>query len=112
MTTALSSYLLLAAAIFFEVVWAVALKMSNGFTVLWASVLTAVAYVLSLVFLSFASKNMDISIAYALWAGMGIAGIAFCGIVFLHEPFSPLRGLGFFLVIAGVALLAGLERAA
>ena len=66
-------YLLLAAV--FEVTWAVAMKYSNGFTVLWPSLITAVTYVLSAVFLSFSLKNLNLGMAYAMWTGFGIVGL-------------------------------------
>jgi multidrug transporter EmrE-like cation transporter len=104
-------HLLLAAAVFFEVLWAVALKLSRGFTVGWASAATLSAYVLSLVFLSLACARLPISVAYAVWTGSGATLVAIIGVLAFHEPINPGRACGFLLVIAGVVLLLGLEGA-
>ena len=76
-------YLLLAAV--FEVTWAVAMKYSNGFTVLWPSLITAVTYVLSAVFLSFSLKNLNLGMAYAMWTGFGIVGTSVLGVFLFQE---------------------------
>ena len=79
-------YLLLAAL--FEVTWAVAMKYSNGFTVLWPSLITAVTYILSAVFLSFSLKNLNLGMAYALWTGFGIVGTSVLGVFLFQEKLT------------------------
>ena len=101
---------LLVAAITFEVLWAVMLKVSQGFTVLWASLAMMAAYVLSLVFLSLACRQLDISMAYAVWTGSGAAMVALIGVLVFDEPISVGRMLGFLLVTSGVVVLIGLEQ--
>jgi multidrug transporter EmrE-like cation transporter len=103
------SYLLLAAAVGFEVLWAALLKRSNGFSVFWASAVMVVAYLASLGFLTLACRGLDVSFAYAVWTGLGGALIALVGVAVYGESFSTTRALGVALVILGAILLVGFE---
>ena len=67
-------WLLLVLAGILEVTWAVAMKYSEGFTRLVPSVITAVGYLASALFLSFALKELPLGTAYAMWTGFGIVG--------------------------------------
>ena len=96
-------------AVAFEVLWAIMLKLAPGFTRPWASLVMAVAYVLSLVCLNLACKELDLSLAYAIWTGSGAALVALICVVAFGEPLSLERGLGILLVIAGVSVLLGFE---
>jgi small multidrug resistance pump len=98
-------YLLLAGAIIAEVLGTTALKFSNGFTKLWPSAGTAVAYVLSFALLAQTLKNVAVGTAYAIWSAAGTALIAAIGIVFLGESATPLRMFGLGLIIVGVVVL-------
>jgi multidrug transporter EmrE-like cation transporter len=102
--------ILLVFAITFEALWAVMLKISQGFTVLWASLVMVPAYVLSLVFLNYACRHLDISVAYAIWTGSGATLVATIGVLAFDEPLGAGRALGLLLVICGVLVLLGLER--
>ena len=64
----------LALAALFEISWAIAMKYSEGFSVLVPSVITAVGYIASAVFLSMALKELPLGTAYAMWTGAGIVG--------------------------------------
>ncbi|MEN3000243.1 MAG: multidrug efflux SMR transporter [Armatimonadota bacterium] len=77
------TYLLIAGAM--EIVWAVALKLSNGFTRPLPAVVVIVAGLLSLLFLALAARHIPIGTAYAVWTGIGAAGVALVGIIWLHE---------------------------
>jgi len=101
--------LFLVLAIGCEVLWAVMLKVSQGFAVLWASLVMVVAYVLSLICLNLACKHFDVSIAYAVWTGSGATLVALIGIFVFREPLGLGRALGLVLVIAGVVVLLGFE---
>lgn len=85
------------------------LKVSRGFTVLWASAVVVVTYLLSLICLNFACKQLDIGVAYAIWTGSGAVLVATIGVLAFHEPLGAGRALGLLLVIGGVALLLVLE---
>jgi small multidrug resistance pump len=98
-------YLLLSGAILTEVVGTTAMKYSNGFTRLWPSVVTVVAYLLSFALLAQTLKSMAVGTAYAIWSAVGTALIAAIGIVFLGESTTWTKMLGLALVIGGVVLL-------
>lgn len=77
-------YLLIAGL--FEVVWAVAMKLSLGFTKPLPTVITILGMIISFVFLSFALKNLPLGTAYAVWTGIGAIGTAVIGILWLGDP--------------------------
>ncbi|WDI43163.1 DMT family transporter [Bremerella sp. P1] len=95
-------WILLAAGLL-EVVWAVGLKYTEGFTRFWPSSLTLVALVGSMYLLSVAVRDLPIGTAYAVWVGVGAAGTAILGMAVLNEPISPFRL--FFMVLLGIAVL-------
>jgi len=95
-------WLYLIIAIIFEVGWAIAMKKSDGLSKLPWTLSFAVMYLLSAGFLALATKTLDIGLAYALWAGVGMALIATFGIVFLKEPATALRIGSLALVLIGV----------
>jgi small multidrug resistance pump len=97
--------LLLACAILIEIGATTCLKYSDGFTKLWPSVGTVVGYLVSFVLLARVLKSIDVSIAYAIWAGAGTALIAVIGIIWLGEPASALKLAGIALVVLGVVAL-------
>lgn len=93
-------YLLL--AILAEVTGTICVKLSQGFTRLVPSVLIFVFYGLSLGFLGLALKKVDLSIAYAVWSGLGIAFIASVGILYFREPMTIMKMGSLALIVAGV----------
>jgi quaternary ammonium compound-resistance protein SugE len=86
-----------------EVVWAVGLKYTDGFTRLWPSVLTGTAMAASLYFLSLALRTIPIGTGYAVWTGIGAVGVAILGIVLFDEPHDLLRLASILLIVAGIA---------
>ena len=82
----------------FEVTWACAIKYSEGFTVLMPSILTAVGYIASAVFLAMALRHLPLGTAYAMWTGFGIVGTSVLG-VFLFQEKMSLTQAGFVLLI-------------
>jgi quaternary ammonium compound-resistance protein SugE len=103
------AWLLLVGAGLLEIIWAIALKRSDGFTRLWPSVIGIVAAVISFVMLTVALRSLAVGTAYAVWVGIGAVGVAVAGMVTLGEAASALR-LGFLaLIVIGVAGLRVLE---
>lgn len=96
------AWLTLMIAGLFEVVWAVGLKYTEGFTRLWPSLITAIGMVISLYLLSMALKQLPIGTAYAVWTGIGAVGTALIGIFFLGEPRDIARILSILLIVAGI----------
>jgi len=96
------SWLILVIAGLLEVVWAVGLKYTHGFTRLTPSVITVVAMILSMALLSWAMKTLPVGTAYAVWTGIGAVGAAITGIVLLGESASLARILSLCLIVAGI----------
>ena len=85
-----------------EVGWAVGLKYTDGFSKLWASVATILAMIASFGLLSAALKTIPVGTGYAVWTGIGAAGTALIGMLFLGEPREVLRIICLLLIVAGV----------
>lgn len=98
-------WILLLAAISSEVIATSALKLSDGLSKLLPSVVVVIGYVVSFVLLALALKTMDVSVAYAIWSGVGTAAVAVIGIVMLKEPLNAVKVAGILLVIGGVVAL-------
>jgi small multidrug resistance pump len=77
------------------------MKLSQGFTKLLPSVLLFVFYGLSFIALTLCIKRIDVSIAYAVWAGLGTALIAVIGMTYFKEPISALKLVCLALIILG-----------
>ncbi|MEZ5277993.1 MAG: quaternary ammonium compound efflux SMR transporter SugE [Opitutaceae bacterium] len=93
-------YLLIAGLL--EIVWAIGLKFTAGFSRLGPSVLTVGAMIASFVFLGQALKTIPVGTGYAVWTGIGAAGVAVIGMVWLGESREILRILCIGLIVAGV----------
>lgn len=89
-----------------EVVWALSLRFSDGFTRWGPGALAVLSAVVIFAALSYALRHLPVGTAYAVWVGIGSIGVAVTGIVVLDESASPLR-LGLLAVIGiGVVGLA------
>lgn len=86
----------------FEVVWAVGLKYTEGFTRLWPTVGTVAAMAVSFGLLSQAMKTLPLGTAYAIWTGIGAVGTALVGIVLFGESANPARLACIGLIAAGI----------
>lgn len=98
----MNPWIYLVSAGLLEIVWAVALKHTDGWTRLWPSVFTAVCMVCSFTLLSLALKQIPVSVGYAVWVGIGAAGVAVVGMGFLGEPVSVGKVLALLAIIGGV----------
>lgn len=93
----------LVAAILLEVAGTTSMKLSEGFTRLGPSVAIFVFYGLAFVLLTLALKSFDVSVAYAVWSGLGVAVISLVGILYFQEPVTALKVGSLLLIVAGVA---------
>ena len=93
-------YLVLAGVL--EVVWAVGLKYSEGFSRLWPSVVTGVAMAASFWLLAAALKHIPLGTGYAVWVGIGAVGTAFVGMWLFKEPATAARLVCVGLIVAGI----------
>jgi small multidrug resistance pump len=98
-------WLYLLIAILTEVVGTTMMKVSQGLTKLYPSILMFVMYAISFVFMALALKKIEVSTAYAIWSGLGTALIATIGILAFRESFNLPKLVGIVLIIGGVVLL-------
>jgi len=96
------SWLILVVAGLLEVVWAVGLKYTHGFTRLVPSVITVTAMIASIALLSWAMKTLPVGTAYAIWTGIGAVGAAITGILLLGESASLARIFSLVLIVCGI----------
>ena len=96
------SWLILLIAGLLEVVWAVGLKYTHGFSRLVPSMITIVAMIASMALLSWAMKSLPVGTAYAVWTGIGAVGAAITGILLLGESASPMRIASLALIVMGI----------
>lgn len=95
------SYLLVAGL--FEIVWAVGLTYTDGFSRPGASVATLVAMAVSVYLLSRAVAILPVGTAYAVWTGIGAVGTALAGILLFSESRAPIRLAFIGLIVVGIA---------
>lgn len=98
-------WLLMIAAILFEVCGTTCMKLSDGFRKLKPSIGLAVFYILCFGCLTLAMEKIDVSIAYALWSAMGTALITVVGIWYFKERKTFLKFTSIALIIVGVVTL-------
>lgn len=96
------AWLLLLVAGLFEVVWAVGLKYTAGFTKPAPTVLTVAAMVVSMGLLGLAARQLPIGTAYAVWTGIGVFGTAVPGMYLFGESTAALRLLCLGLILTGI----------
>lgn len=88
-----------------EVIWAFAMKLSDGFTRLGYSAITLVAMIASFGLLSLAMRSLPLGTAYTIWTGIGAVGAFVVGILVLGEVASPMRILAAILIVGGLVLM-------
>jgi small multidrug resistance pump len=97
--------LALAVAILCEVIATAALKSSEGFTRLWPSLLVVAGYALAFYALSLALRTIPVGVAYAIWSGVGVVGIALIGRFVFSQTLDAPALIGIGLILAGVLVL-------
>jgi quaternary ammonium compound-resistance protein SugE len=85
-----------------EVVWALLLKQSENFTKPMPTIGFLVALVMSMFLLSQALKTLPVGTAYAVWTGVGAAGTAIVGMIWLGEPRDVLKLVSLALLVCGI----------
>lgn len=85
-----------------EMAWALLLKQSEGFTRPGPTIGFVITLVLSMSLLAYALKTLPVGTAYAVWTGIGAAGTAIVGMLWLGEPRDALKLVSLVLLIAGI----------
>ncbi|MFA5570630.1 MAG: DMT family transporter [Sphaerochaetaceae bacterium] len=96
-------YLLVAGIL--EIVWAYAMKLSQGFTQLTPSVVTITAMIASFGLLGIAMRTIPLGTAYVIWTGIGAIGAFLIGIILLAEPVNFARIFSALLIVSGLIMM-------
>jgi quaternary ammonium compound-resistance protein SugE len=86
----------------FEVVWAIAMKYSNGFSKPIPAMITVAGMILSFYFLAISLRSLPIGTAYAVWTGIGAIGTVILGMVLFGEPQTMSRLFLIGLILCGI----------
>jgi small multidrug resistance pump len=105
-------WIFLSVAILFEVAGTTSMKLSRGFAEIWPSIGVFIFYMCSAAAVILALRRLELSIAYAIWSGVGTALTVMIGIAFFREPLSAFKLASIALVIVGVAGLSLASKAA
>ncbi len=93
-------YLVLAGLL--EIVWAVAMKQSAGFTRPLPTAVMVVGMVASFWLLAVAMRTLPLGTSYTVWVGIGAVGAFLLGIVLFGEPVTTARVTAAALILAGI----------
>ncbi len=99
------AWLILVIAGLFEVVWAFAMKQSEGFTRLWPTVVTLVAMLVSFGLLAWSMRSLPLGTAYTVWTGIGAVGAFLVGVLVLGEAANATRLIAALLIVSGLVLM-------
>lgn len=107
----MKNWIFLIIAITAEVCATSALKLSEGFSRLWPSLIVIIGYACSFYFLSLTLRTIPIGVAYAIWSGVGVALIALIGWVVFGQKLDAAALIGMGLIVCGVIVMNGFSRA-
>ncbi|MBA4205271.1 MAG: QacE family quaternary ammonium compound efflux SMR transporter [Polymorphum sp.] len=99
------SWIYLLSAGILEVVWAFAMKLSDGFTRPLPTLVMIVSMIGSFALLALAMRDLPLGTAYTIWTGIGAVGAFVLGVVMLGEVISPARVTAALLIISGIVLM-------
>lgn len=98
-------YLALSIAIISEIFGTTMLKLSDGFSNVLPSIGVVIGMGLAFYSLSISLRTIPLSLAYAIWSGVGTALTALIGILIWNDPFNLLTGISLLIIIGGLVLL-------
>ena len=98
----MQAWIMLGLAGLFEIVWAIGLKYTDGFTRMLPSTITIAAMIVSMYLLALAARTLPIGTAYAVWTGIGAVGAALLGMMLFAESASLVRLGCIALIVAGI----------
>ena len=99
------AWILLFVAGVFEVVWAFAMKQSDGFTKTIPTAITIIMMAASFILLSLSMRTLPLGTAYTVWSGIGAIGTFIVGILVFGEQLNLLRASGAVLIVGGIVLM-------
>ena len=98
-------WIILTVAGLFEIVWATAMKYSDGFSRPWPTAIMVVGMALSFWGLSWAMRHLPLGTAYMVWTGIGAVGSFVVGVVFLSEPVTAIRLAAAAMILGGIVAM-------
>jgi quaternary ammonium compound-resistance protein SugE len=98
-------WVLVLAAGVLEVVWAIALKKSDGFTRWFPTLITVAGAFASFWLLAQAMRVLPAGTSYAVWVGIGALGVAMLGVILFDEPATWMHVAGVLMIVGGIVLL-------
>lgn len=99
------AWLMVGLAGLFEIIWAYAMKRSDGFSKLCPSMITLISMLLNFTLLSYAMRSLPLGTAYTVWSGIGAVGSLVVGILVLNEPMNLPRVIGVMMIVGGMILM-------
>jgi quaternary ammonium compound-resistance protein SugE len=99
------AWIMLLVAGVFEVVWAYAMKQSEGFSRLWPTVVTLTTMAASFFLLAAAMRTIPLGTAYTIWTGIGAVGAFVAGVTLLGEEINLMRVVAAVLIVCGLVLM-------
>lgn len=97
-----TNWVILIIAGLFEILWAIGLKYTDGFTKLTPSILTILSMLVSIWLLSISLKTLPLGTAYAVWVGIGTVGTVIAGIILFNDSVNLLRIISIIFIILGI----------
>ena len=88
-----------------EVVWAFAMKQSDGFTRFWPTAIMGVAMAASVGLLALSMRTLPLGTAYTIWTGIGAVGSFLIGMTVLGEQASATRLAAASLIVSGLVMM-------
>ena len=101
----LGSLLVLLLAVAIEVGATSLMPRTDGFRNPGWTALVVGGYAASLALLAVVVREIPVSVAYAIWAGLGTAAVAVIGVAFLGEAVTVVKGTAIALIVSGVVML-------
>ncbi len=98
-------WIVLIAAGLLEIVWALALKASDGFTRPGPAAIAVVGMVASVALLALAMRSLPVGTAYGVWTGIGAVGAFIAGVIMFGEDMSAMRVIAAGLIVSGLVLM-------
>jgi small multidrug resistance pump len=99
-------------AIIAEVIATSTLKSTQGFTLLWPSVIVIVCYETAFILMSLSMKKIPVGVVYAVWSGVGVALIALAAWLFLDQVPDTGGVIGLALIVSGVVVINVFSKSA
>lgn len=101
----MNAWVLLGLAILSEITATASLKSTEGFTRLWPSLVVMAGYMGAFYFMSMTLDTIPVAVAYAIWSGVGVAGITLISVMFLDQKIDTAGLIGMGLIVLGVVVL-------